>query len=373
MSDEDFDLGPELGVFDDQIEEIPPLLPDLPIEPSMPWISAFITDEPESCRDHIPPQYQDDNNMTFFCSPFEGFNLGPGGPNPQHYLNWDPNAIPRCPNGQGPQCKDYYYWLSFAADLGHEIGFDVYDSTGKVFLTKSITTPEKFNYTIPPKPCTDTRVLWVQMWYHDTTTLMWKYGPPSNKVSMPCPVALESSMFLDIRFNDIVFFNVADEEPQPQDLDVYGYLRASSGSRTEYLNLASWFDPGSECPDDLSVTPQTGTTPGCPVPFEAGTYSVIDQSICRSKHYYSCTETGWDKNNNTIRLVMDEGDPLTLSVKILDDDGLFDDLVCEGAFQIPGQSILEWYEMEDEVFTIAGSTTNSGSCQIWGTLNAVKP
>ena len=339
----------------------------------MPWISAFITDEPESCRDHIPPQYQDDNNMTFFCSPFEGFNLGPGGPNPQHYLNWDPNAIPRCPNGQGPQCKDYYYWLSFAADLGHEIGFDVYDSTGKVFLTKSITTPEKFNYTIPPKPCTDTRVLWVQMWYHDTTTLMWKYGPPSNKVSMPCPVALESSMFLDIRFNDIVFFNVADEEPQPQDLDVYGYLRASSGSRTEYLNLASWFDPGSECPDDLSVTPQTGTTLGCPVPFEAGTYSVIDQSICRSKHYYSCTETGWDKNNNTIRLVMDEGDPLTLSVKILDDDGLFDDLVCEGAFQIPGQSILEWYEMEDEVFTIAGSTTNSGSCQIWGTLNAVTP
>jgi hypothetical protein len=180
-------------------------------------------------------------------------------------------------------------------------------------------------------------------------------------------------MFLDVRFNDIVFFDVTDEEPQPQDLDVYGYLRASSGTRTEYLNLASWFEPGSNCPDDFSVSPQTGTTPGCPIPFGSGTYSVIDQSICRSQNHYSCSETGWDKNNNTIRLIMDEGDSLTLSVKLFDEDGLFDDLVCEGTFQIPGQSIIKWHEMENELFTIAGSTTGSGSCQIWGTLNAVKP
>jgi hypothetical protein len=180
-------------------------------------------------------------------------------------------------------------------------------------------------------------------------------------------------MFLDVRFNEVVFFDVADEEPQPQDLDVFGYLRASSGTRTEYLNFATWFDHGLNCPHDFSATPGTGAPPGCPIPFGNGTYSVVDQAICRSKNHYSCTETGWDSNNNTIRLVMDEGDPLTLSVKILDDDGLFDDLVCEGTIQFPGQSILEWAGKENELFTIPGSTTSSGSCQIWGTLNAVKP
>jgi hypothetical protein len=260
-----------------------------------------------------------------------------------------------------------------AADLGHEVGFDLYDSTGKVFKTKTITTAEKFNYTIPPLPCDGTRDIWVQMWYHDTTTPKLMYGPPSNTSSIPCPVGLGPSMFLDIRFNEIELFNVADEEPQPQDLDVFGYLRASSGTRTEYLNLASWFDLGSGCPDDFSVTPATGTTPGCPIPFWTGSYSVVDQSICRSKNHYSCTETGWDHNNNTIRLVMDEGDPLTLTVKLLDDDSLFDELICQGTFQIPGQSIFEWHEMENYPFTIFGSTTSSGSCQIRGILNAVEP
>jgi hypothetical protein len=373
MSDEDFDPGPEIGVFDDQIEEIPPLLPPMPIEPSMPWISSFITDVPESCRDHVPPQWQNESGLSFFCSPFEGFNLGPGGPNPQLYFNWDPNAVPRCPNGQGPQCKDYYYWISLAADLGHEVGFDLYDSTGKVFKTKSITTPEKFNYTIPPLPCDGSREIWVQMWYFDSTTPKYMYGPPSNTSSIPCPIALGPSMFLDIRFDEITIYNPEDNETPPQDLEVYGYLRASSGSRTEYLNLATWFDPGSGCPDDFNTNPQSGATPGCPIPFGAGSYSVVDQNLCRSKNYFSCSETGWDKNNNTIRLVIDDGDSLTLSVKLLDEDGLFDDLVCEGTFQIPGQSILEWHSLENELFTIAGSTTGSGSCQIWGTLDAVKP
>jgi hypothetical protein len=210
------------------------------------------------------------------------------------------------------------------------------------------------------------------MWYHDTTTSQWLFGPPSNPVTMPCPVALGESMFLDIRFNDIVFYDVADEEPQPQDLDVFGYLRASTGVRTEYLNLASWFDHGFSCPHDFSVSPQTGTTPGCPIPFGSESYPVINQSICRSENYFSCTETGWDTNNNTIRLIVDEGDPLTLSVKFLDDDLSFDELICQGSTQFSGKSIVEWAAMENELFSIPGSTTSSGSCLIWGMLNAVK-
>jgi len=368
---------PQLGIFDDSLEEIPitnPLFKTQPIEGSMPWINAFITDEPGSCQNHLPPQYQNENSMTFFCDPLPGFHYGPNGANPQLYLNWDPNAIPRCPNGQGQQCKDYYYWTSYAADLGHEVGFNVYDNNIKGFYFKSVTVLELFNYRIPTKPCTGTRELWVQMWYYDGTTLLPTYGPPSNKVSIPCPVSLGPKMFLDVRFDDLVFSNLDDDEPAPQDVEVFGYMRASSESMTRYLNLAKWNELISLCPSEDDIFGEPGSDPGCPISFTDGVHQLIDKRLCRSEHHYSCSDSGWDSNNNTIRLVVEDGDSLTLSVKIIDKDSAFaTDLVCEGTYQVSGQSVVDWHGMEDEIFMIQGSSTNSGSCHIFGTMNAVSP
>jgi hypothetical protein len=313
--------------------------------------------------------------MTFFCSPSEGFNYGPNGPNPQPYLNWDPNQSPRCPNGQGPQCKFYYYWLSLAADLGHEIGFNVYDQNNKGFHIKQVTVPELFNYTIPPVPCSGNRELWVQMWYYDGTSFLPTYGPPSNKASIPCPVALGPKMFLDVRFDQVVFTGIEDDESAPQDVEAFGYLRASSESMTRYLNLATWQSFVSFCPDEEGlINNQNSSQAGCPISFMDGSHSLSDQPLCRSKKYYSCSESGWDHNNNTLRLVIEDGDSLTLSAKILDrDSAAASDLVCEGTIQFPGQKTLDWHKMKDEVFMIQGSSTNSGTCHIFGTLNAVSP
>jgi len=368
--------GIQLGIYEEEgLKEFNPLLTGTPIEPSMPWINAFITNVPGSCQDHLPQKYQNQDDMTFFCSPSEGFNYGPNGPNPQPYFNWDPNQIPRCPNGKGPQCKSYYYWLSLAADLGHEIGFNVYDHNNKGFRIKQVTVPELFNYTIPPVPCSGTRDIWVQMWYYDGTSLLPSYGPPSNKVSIPCPVALGQKMFMDIRFDQLVFSDIEDDESAPQDLEVFGYLRASSESMTRYLNLATWQSFVSFCPDEEGlINNQTSSQPGCPISFMDGVHDLIDQHLCRSVHYHSCSESGWDHNNNTLRLVIEEGDSLTLSAKILDkDSAAASDVVCEGAIQFSGQKILDWYKMKDQVFTIQGSSTNSGACHIFGTLNAVSP
>lgn len=76
--------------------------------------------------------------------------------------------------------------------------------------------------------------------------------------------------------------------------------------------------------------------------------------------------------NNTIRLTIEEDDSLTLRVKIVDwDDNSNNDLVCQGTFQIPSQSIFEWHKVIKQPFTIIGSLTDSGECKIEGAMNAV--
>ncbi len=65
---------------------------------------------------------------------------------------------------------------------------------------------------------------------------------------------------------------------------------------------------------------------------------------------------------------------LTLGVKLVDwDDGSANDLVCQGSFQIPSQSILEWYKVKDQKFGITGPLTDCGYCQIKVLVNAQGP
>jgi len=213
------------------------------------------------------------------------------------------------------------------------------------------------------------------MWYYDGTSFLPTYGPPSKKASIPCPVALGPKMFLDVRFDQLVFTGIEDDESAPQDVEAFGYLRASSESMTRYLNLATWQSFVSFCPDEEGfINKQNSSQAGCPISFMDGSHSLSDQPVCRSNKYYSCSESGWDLNNNTLRLIIEDGDSLTLSAKILDQDSAAaSDLVCEGTIQFPGQKTLEWHEMKDEVFMIQGSSSNSGTCHIFGTLNAVSP
>jgi len=118
---------------------------------------------------------------------------------------------------------------------------------------------------------------------------------------------------------------------------------------------------------------QTGSS-GYPKTFANGISSLGDISLCESNSYLTCSESGWETNNNNLRVVIEEGDSLTLSVKIIDIDfGSFHDLVCEGTFQIPGQSIFDWHKIDNQKFGITGSTNGSGYCQIKGVMNAVSP
>ncbi len=76
----------------------------------------------------------------------------------------------------------------------------------------------------------------------------------------------------------------------------------------------------------------------------------------------------------TVLLTIKEHDSLTLTINLIDwDDASANDLVCQGSFQIPRQSIFEWYKVKDQKFGITGSLTDSGYCQIKGTMSAQGP
>jgi hypothetical protein len=359
-----WDDEPELGVFEDEIQVYDPPWFESTIDPTMTYIGSMIVYSPESCKSHLPPSFQN----TSFCTPLPGFDSGWEGANPQPYFIWD--VMPdMCMEGMGnPPCKPYYYWLSQAATYGHEVGFNIYDSNSEGFYTHQVTTPELFSFVVPVVPCSGMRDFWVQMWYYDGSSLLPTYGPPSSKSSIDCPIKLGSKMLLDIRFDTLIFPSVNNAE-----VEISGYLRSSSGTMTRYLNLADWNKQDSLCSNEIFPTNPADTL-GCPHPYTNGIYNFGDMSLCESNSYHSCSESGWETNNNTVRLIIEEYNYLMLSVKIGEWDNIFvDDLVCQGSFQIPSQSIFEWHKIKNQKFSIIGSITGGGECKIEGAMNAVDP
>jgi hypothetical protein len=280
-----------------------------------------------------------------------------------------------CPDGQGSQCKSYSELLSLAEEKGGEVGFNIFDYNPVGSEIIQITTPELFNYVIPAVPCSGFREFWVQMWYYDGSSFLPVYGPRSNTVKIECPYKLGPKMMLDIRFDEVKFSSLDDDDSGPQSVEVYGYLRASSETMTRYLNWATWNEQADACPDESpNVGFETGGQLGCPQFFINGIYDLKAKPMCQSELFYECTESGWATNNNTIRLVITEYDSLSLAVKLVDwDDASANDLVCQAKIQLPNQSIYEWHKIKDQKFALTGSLTDSGKCQIKGVMNAVEP
>ena len=368
------DDEPEVGVYEDEIQVLAQPWFKSTIDPTMPYFNPYITYDPDLCKLHLPPPFQNLLGQSMFCWPYPGFDLGDQGANPQPYLVWDNSIL--CIDGYGdPPCKPYAYWLLLANSLGHEVGFNIYDSNSKGFYVHQVNAPELSSFVIPVVPCSGMRDFWVQMWYYDGSSLLPTYGPPSSKVSIACPKKIGTKMFLDIRFDTLKLSNVDDGESAPQDVEVFGYLRSSSGTMTRYLNLAIWNEQAPSCPDEsFTSSLGTGGAMACPKIFTNGTFNLSEVSMSEADSYDPWQFVEYEFNNNTVRLIIEEYDSLTLSVSIIDWDDVSDnDVVCKGSFQIPNQSIFEWLKVNNQSFTINGSLTDSGSCQIKGVMNAVSP
>ncbi len=361
-----------VGTGDDSVHEIIDF--SATTDATMPFLFPVVTYSQEICKNNLPPPFQNELGQILFCFPFPGFDIGTFGANPQPYLVW--HASSKCLDGYtDPPCKPYPSWISQAADLGHEVGFYIYDSNPLGFYIHEVNAPELFNFVIPPVPCTGERNFWVRMWYYDGTSLLPTFGPPSDTVTIECPHKVEGFTAFDITFDQLRLFDVEDGDLMgKQDVEAYGYLRAGSGTDTRYINFAPWNQQASSCPDDsVSLTLQSGGGLGCPKIWTEGYYPLSETPLCTSQSYKSCNLNTWNDGNNTIRLVVRESDAMTLSIKLVDwDDASANDVICQGAFTIESQSIFEWKKITTQNFTINTAKTSSGQCRIEGVIRAVE-
>ncbi len=51
-------------------------------DPTMPFFTPSVSFDPEICKQHLPSDAQNLIGQLLFCSPYQGFTVGPGGDNP---------------------------------------------------------------------------------------------------------------------------------------------------------------------------------------------------------------------------------------------------------------------------------------------------
>jgi hypothetical protein len=349
------------------------LLPQL--DGSMPYFYLSSTDDPQQCKQHLPPEFQNLVGQLLFCSPYPGFNVGPGGDNPQLHLIWDVQGT--CPNGSGPACTTYESWLSKAEQEGGDVWFTVYDWSSAGYHTWTVDGANMRNWTIKPLECSGTRDFQIKMFYSDADEVL--VGFPSNLYSIDCPHPTPWIIPLEISFDTIRFYNLDDGDNGSvvQDVEVFGYLSAHTSQGNRYLNLAEWNEQADHCPDE-SVQPSvmgTMIVDGCTKVFEdLQAESLSEYALCQSTSKYNCSINGWNFDNNTVRLGVDDGDGMMLQVLIVDwDDASANDLQCLAFLLLPPLDRLAWAKVQNQSFTIDSPDWGSGSCRIQGTLRAVLP
>jgi hypothetical protein len=142
-----------------------------------------------------------------------------------------------------------------------------------------------------------------------------------------------------------------------------------------YINIAKWNEQHEDCADDISESFSTAGQ-GCTQRFTWGDYLISDWYTCLSKSKRSCrapdgSPTSFVQGNDTIRVLVEEGDSITIEVKFIDwDDASDNDVFCEDSVVIDSMTLEEWADVSDLSFTLADNNSNGG-CVIEGTVNAV--
>jgi hypothetical protein len=223
-------------------------------------------------------------------------------------------------------------------------------------------------------------------------------GPPSNTVAVPCGEPLGDFTFVDVTFESVELDSFDDGDDAPvQDVEVFGYFKVdaphSPFGPSHYLNLGTWDDQDDDCIEDSDFyTPQeleSDQYAGCPTFFTFEPKSGEDLFLCASTDKENCqfsttlgspipgnpvtTSTFFEPNNNTLRILVSQGDGISLSVRLVDwDDASANEWLCHADLNISARSEAEWISTEDESFTMEGTGGNyepEPHCTITGVLN----
>jgi hypothetical protein len=451
---------PEAPVGSDLVPKGSQPLIETSISPVIPHVYLHQTIDPDVCGQYLPPHAQNPAGQAQYCFVYPQFDPNQGGVGTQPYLWWDFGSPLSCLAGSGENCSSYAELLAQVEETGGVVGFDVTSVSNAGVFKWAVTEPFLKAFVVPPLNCTGSADYTVRMWYKpgfqsqdvlitedqpailpDVNGVVTEldslypviediyYGMQSNVVSVPCKPIVQTAeliQFLDVTFKSLELHDLDDGESDPQDVEVYGYLRVVAPSMAQeaedpcayalpglcdeddepmkiysrrYLNLAEWDNQYSTCPDevkkaligDILVIATGGwfvpspfwydyentMEPGCTHTFFEANFDLSSVRMCQATTKYECklegTPTSYAFHNNTLRVTVDGGDALTLEVKLVDwDDASANDLVCEGAVITPSKSLAEWANTHD-TYTIITSTTDSGQCNVEVEINAVIP
>lgn len=322
-------------------------------DPTMPIVFAVVTYDPDQCQSHLPPEMQTLFGKVLFCTPYPGFDSGSGGGNPQPYLVW--NFGQGCGAGYGnPPCNTYDYYESLAADVGGNVWFDITDVSTAGTNHWIVDAPYLQNLTIPPVACSGKRSFHVTMYFDDSDQIY--YGSPSNTFDIDCPTPLPWDIPLNFVFESITFSDLDDGEPDPDDVEVYGFIRTwVIGDETVYLNLADWGESGGQT-------------------FTNNTYQLFARSLCQGTSKTNCNIEGWDYQNNIVQVTATDGQAIQLFLNVYDYDAASaDDLQCWSIIDLEARSRFEWAQVQNQSFTFVGFDQGNGYCTVSGTISAAVP
>jgi hypothetical protein len=259
------------------------------------------------------------------------------------------------------------------------VWFTVTDISSAGTFQWQVDAPYLHNLTIPPVACSGLRSFYVTMYFNDGEQT--HFGLPSDFYNIECSSPLPWDIPLDFTFETITFSALDDGESDPDDVEVYGFVRTwVLGDETVYLNLAEWDEQDGDCPDETvqwfgSLNTQgLLITGGCTKTFSNGTYNLANVAMCQGTSKTNCNISGWDFDNNTVRVTATDGQAIQLFLNVYDwDDASGNDLQCWSFLDFAPRSRFEWAQVQDSHFSFIGFDQGNGNCSVSGTVSAAVP
>jgi hypothetical protein len=378
---------------------------DLPpaIDLTMPNIEAQVTYDPDECVNHIPPHAQNLAGELLFCWPYDGFDSGPDGVNPQPYLIWTPGDYCQAQidwfftEGQDPWsdsefsgCKSYAELLYHANSSYANVGFEIIEFNSSEFRTYQVNEDDLTSMPIPPLFCTGERTFKVRMFYKsEGVSPTYQASPWSNPVTVPCGYPLTSTR-IDVSIETLSFSGVDDGESEPQDIEVFGdfYISTSAGERwlvfaqSLFLEdcpddddvgfgLDDWLDLDDFCSSESGKSVCNNWNSSCYKEMSNGSFDLSNMAMCEantSADYQAAKNgacsMGWQLGNNTVRLFVNDNDDLFVNAFLLDyDANSLPEWACKTNFNSDTYTALQWGAMDGQEWEF-GSIHEDASCLV---------
>lgn len=355
-----------------------------PKSAQLPNIFAFVSYNPEACHEQLPPGAAKQNPWgTFlYCFSIPPYTFGAASKQPQPYLIWSVSSK-FCPAGQFKDCVFMPALASWSKDHGGQMYYSIGrpDIGGGIQIDTTAGDPynnDRRSWVVNPwgsgcgwgPPQTFT----VTLHYQDALvgTLI---GPTSNVVTMPCPFFPSSVVNLSVTFETLTLSLVDDNEPDPEDVELYGSLQATSSNGSQGLrNLAHLgsnnYNSPYNCPTEGANQLSLAGTAQCPPSLTNGSYSFAQFYLCKSEQTWECLDTDVDltplvQKNNTMHVTVGDGDHVLLQVKLMDyDTGGADDIQCFAILDTGSRTLKQWAATFGEVFTLIQPNNGNSACQV---------